>query len=132
CFGGVPSPSPRQAPVFPGGRGIFGGVSRSHIGAFGGRLFFPAVDSANSLQEFLIQQVLQQVSAGPNFHSAEHLDVTSVCGQDNDSSFRKFFENRGHGVKATHLGHLQVHQDDVRTVCSELFNCLASIGSFRN
>jgi hypothetical protein len=44
----------------------------------------------------------------------------------------KFVANGVYRVQSVHLGHLQVHQRDVRAVHAELLNRLPSIRRFRN
>jgi len=55
------------------------------------------------------------------------LDVARESGQDDDSRFGKFVANPNHRIQAIHLGHLQVHQRNVRMVCAELLKSFAAM-----
>jgi hypothetical protein len=52
--------------------------------------------------------------------------------QNDDASFRELATNGADGIDTAHLRHLKVHQSDVRTMRSKLFERLASIGSLRD
>jgi len=52
--------------------------------------------------------------------------------QYDDSRFGKFLANGNHRIQAVHVGHLQVHQDDVWAVLTKLLDRFPSIRSFRN
>src|SRR4029077_2016075 len=60
------------------------------------------------------------------------LDITNVGGQHDNSRVRKFRENRNHRIQTVHLGHLQIHERDVRTVRSMLVDGFAPVRSFGN
>src|SRR3954466_6297343 len=92
----------------------------------------PGMHSANRLQQFLSQHTLQQVTPGSGFESAKDLEIPRIGCQDDNSCVGELAANRADGVDTAHLRHLQIHERDVRTVFSELFERLTSVRSFPN
>src|SRR5258708_6602032 len=91
--------------------------------------FLPGMYQPNSLQKLLAQKILEQVAASAGPERAQHLDVSGVGCQDNNSRPWEFAANRYDGVYTVHLWHLQVHQDHIRLMYSELLDRLTAIGS---
>src|SRR5258708_5039131 len=101
-------------------------------GHFGRHPLLPGVNQTDGLQKFLPQKTLEQVAASAGFERAQHLNVSRVSGQNNNSRRRKLPANRNHGIDAVHFRHLQIHQGYIRTMDSELFDRLAAVGSLGN
>jgi hypothetical protein len=68
------------------------------------------------------------------FHRAQDLNISGIGGQDDDSRFalRETLCESDHGIKAIHVGHLQVHKRNAWVVRAELVKSFAAIGSFRD
>src|SRR4029077_3925538 len=77
-----------------------------------------------------MQKVLQQVSSSTGLHCSQHLHITGIGGEHDESCFRKISENRDHCVDSTQLWHLQIHQGDIRTMCAKLLDSLTTIRCF--
>src|SRR5258708_22232971 len=90
------------------------------------------MDHANRLQKLFPQQTLEQIGSSARFECAQHLYVSRVSRQNNDSSRREFSANREHAVDTSQFGDLQMHQSHIRTMFSELFDRLAAIRSLSN
>lgn len=60
---------------------------------------------------------------------AKHLDIAGKSGEYNDFCFSEFAANGDDRVQPIHVGHLQIHQLDVRAMGAVKMNRLSSIGS---
>jgi hypothetical protein len=66
------------------------------------------------------------------FERPKNLYVAFVGRQHDDLRVPKFSPNRRDGIEAVHLGHLQVHNRDIRPMRAKLLDCLAPIRGFRD
>ena len=77
-----------------------------------------------------MKRILEQVTSCSCFECAKNLYIAFVRRQHNDFCFRKFAPNGDDRIEAVHFRHLQVHERDVRPMCTELLDSLAPIGCF--
>ncbi|MCU1260074.1 MAG: hypothetical protein JWO80_2959 [Bryobacterales bacterium] len=75
---------------------------------------------------------LQYVSPRTHFKSAQHLDVTCVCRQDDDSGIGEFGSNADDCLDAVRCRHLKIHQRYIGPVQPELFDSVLSAGGVRD
>src|ERR1700693_2560092 len=103
------------------------------LGEFPGHLgrypLFPGMYQTDDLRQVFPHETLQQVSSSAGFDCAQYLDVSRIRRQNDDSRPREFLSNRDHGIETVHLWHLQIHQCDIRTMYSKLFDGLATVRS---
>ena len=112
------------------------GVAISHIGDM--RSLFEEIPVATMntsmtinatapwLMALYIAVADEQGAARASLQSPGHLDITGVRSQNDDPGLRKLTANSDHGLNATDVWHLQVHQRDVRMILLELLDCLGS------
>ncbi len=74
-----------------------------------------------------MNRVFEQVTSRSCFEGAKNLHIALVGRQYDDLRIGKFSSNRGDGIEAIHLRHLQVHERDVWAMRTELLKRLASI-----
>src|SRR5713101_6819093 len=90
------------------------------------------MNQTNRREKLFPQQTLEQVRSSAGLEGTQHLDVSHVSRQNDDSSRGEFSANRDHGVDAVHFWHLQIHQGYIGTMFSELFDRLAAVRSLSN
>src|ERR1700761_5128237 len=86
----------------------------------------------NRLQKILSHKALEQVSPSAGFESARNMEVARMGRQDDNSCVGELAANGADRIDTAHLRHLQIHERDVRTMFSELFERLTSVRSFPN
>src|SRR5258708_11516565 len=96
-------------------------------GQLGRHPVLPGMNETNSLQKFLPEETLEQVGSSASFERAQHLDVSRVSRQNDDSRGREFAANRDHGIDAIHFRHLQIHQGYIMAMLSEFVDRLAAV-----
>jgi len=92
----------------------------------------PRADLPNYIHYFAGSQTLQNVGASSCLERPLNFDLTGKGRQYDDPRFRKFAANRDHSIHTIHLGHLQVHQRNVRAVSTELHDSFVPIACLRN
>src|SRR5271166_927259 len=65
------------------------------------------MDGTDCVQQFLMQEIFQQVSPSASLEGAQNLNVARVGGQYDDSCLRKFVANSNQRIEAVHFRHLQ-------------------------
>jgi len=78
-----------------------------------------------------VNRIFEQVTSCSSFEGTKNLDIAFVSRQYDDLRLGKFSTNRRDGIEAVHLGHLQVHNRDIRPMRAKFLDCLAPIRSFR-
>src|SRR5271165_2920219 len=99
---------------------------------FGRKSLYAAMNCSYRVYQFLVNRIFQQVTLRSCFECPKNLYIAFVGRQYDDFRIRKFCTNRDDGIEAVHLWHLQVHQRDVRAMCTELLDCLTPIRGFCN
>src|SRR5262249_32583543 len=108
-------------------------VMFSQIGRDLGRnSLFPGMDLANCLQQFVGRHTLQHITTSSGFEGALNLHIPGKGGEHDDASIREFRPNADHGIDASHVGKLQVHDRYVRLVLGEAPDSLTPTGSVTN
>ena len=79
-----------------------------------------------------MQCVLQKVATSAGLQRAKRLRIAGIGSQHDDARVRKLASDRADRVEPAHLGHLQIHERDVRTVRPELLNRFTSGRRFRH
>lgn len=69
---------------------------------------------------------------GSALEGAGNEAIAGVGCQNDDAGFRELAANRAHGVYAAHLGHLQIHQSDVRLKLTKAFEGFTPIRGRRD
>jgi hypothetical protein len=105
-FVGVPGSDQPQHIDFLGRQAFVAGVFDKLGRAIGRYRFAPRGNRANGMQEFLVQEILQQVSLGTGLDRPLRLNVSGICSEDNDPRFGEFTADRDNRVKAVHFRHL--------------------------
>ncbi len=90
------------------------------------------MNQANGFQKFFPQKTLEQVGSSAGFERAQHLNVSCVGRQNDNSRSREFPANRNHGIDTVHFRHLQIHQGHIGTMQSVLCDRLSSVGCLGN
>ena len=85
------------------------------------------MNGADGFRDLLRARLLQQVTGRARAHRGEDLRVLDDAGQDEHLGARARVLEELRRLDAAHLGHGQVHQDDVRAEALSLVDGLASV-----
>jgi len=79
----------------------------------GGHLDLAGVDAFDAMDQIFAAGVLQQVAAGAGADPFEDVVVLVVHGEEDDLDLRILLLDLACGDDPAHLGHADIHQDDV-------------------
>src|SRR5438445_12459537 len=82
---------------------------------------------SDRIEQFLAYQDLQNVRPGTRLQRAVREYIPHISSQHDHFGIGPPVANRDHGVYATHLRHLQVHQCDVRLALTVTLDCLETV-----
>src|SRR3954447_22426921 len=95
--------------------GDFGGYFRGHP-------LLSRVDGADCVYEFLSQKALQEIAASAGLDGPLDLNVADVGCEDDDAGTGGLPTDGVGGLDSVHLGHLQIHERNIRTILTKEFD----------
>src|SRR5208337_3633525 len=107
---------------------ILGSVLSQLRRDFGRYSLVSSMDTPDRVQQFSAYVSLQDVSPSTRFDGAQDLNIPGIGRQYDDLGVREFVSDPVDGFGAIHIGHLNIHQSDIRPVPSKLLDGLLAVG----
>src|SRR5262245_24689612 len=85
------------------------------------------MDATDCVKQFSRRHIFQQIAPRARLHAVEDILVVVKSGEQNHSGFRQRVCDLRSRRDAVHLGHLYIHQDDIRLEGQSAFEGLLPI-----